>query len=124
MKSTFFTVVGTAFLLSFSVNVLAQDAIYTLEYAETSPIKEVPLKNATLKLEIYRSENPAGFEKASTDAGQSFKLDKAYNLEVVGIQGEEKFNARCSGSATTQDTTIKITCNPKKKDNPPEEIED
>jgi len=124
MKSTFFTVAGTALLLAFSVNVYAEDTVYTLEYSATSPIKDLSLKNATLKLEVYRSEKPSGYEKAVTDENQKFKLDKSYNLEVVGIQGEEKLNARCSGSGTTTDTKIMITCNPKAADNPPEEIED
>lgn len=124
MKTTLFTATSAALLLVFSVNAQAEDATYTLEYSATSPIKDLSLKNATLKLEVYRSEKPGGYEKAITDTNQSFTLDKKYDLEVVGIQGEEKLNARCSGSGTTTDPKIMITCNPKAADNPTEEIED
>lgn len=124
MKSTFTKVVGATLLLACSVPVYADNATYTLEYSATSPIKDLSLKNATLKLEVYRSDNPSGYEKAVTDGNQAFKLDNNYNLEVVGIQGEEKYNARCSGSGTTTDPKIMITCNPKAADKPAEEIED
>lgn len=121
------TVAGAVLLSTLSMTALAEEAIYSLEYSPSSPIKDLSLKNADLKLEIYKSDNPAGYQDMKTDDTQSFKLDGNYDLEVVSIKGEEKFNARCSGSATTTNPKILISCTPKdnsKNTSTTEEIED
>jgi hypothetical protein len=127
MSLKIITVAGTVLISTLSMNVLAEEANYSLEYSPTSPIKEVPLDNAQLKLEVYKSDNPAGFQEVTTDANRNFKLDGSYNLEVVSIKGEEKHNAQCSGSGTTTDSKIMISCTPKNnagKASKAEEVED
>lgn len=121
------TVLSAVLLSALSMNVMADEATYSLEYTQTSPIKDISLKNAGLKVQVYKSDNPAGYQDMTTDENQTFKLDGAYDLEVVSIKGEEKYNAHCSGSATATNTKVMITCNPKNKTtdmSKPEELQD
>lgn len=83
---------------------------YTLTYHEDSPVKNVPLANTTVKVELYKYSLPRGVLEVNTDAKQVFVLDDAYDLEVTYVKNEDQYHARCSGYATVQDTTIKITC--------------
>lgn len=92
---------------------------FTLEYAENSPIKDVPLKNATLKNVVYYYGNPNGVMDVTTDADQNFTFKfgdgKSTVLSLVAIDGQEKYNARCSGNLLSNDTKMLITCKPTKK---------
>ena len=83
---------------------------YTLQYAPNSPIKSVPLQNATVMLELYDYEKPDGFKRVKTNANQAFFVNQGQDFEVVGIVGERKQNARCSGYATTTQQKILIRC--------------
>ncbi len=85
---------------------------YTIEYDSSSPIKNVPLKNATLVLEIYKYEKPAGYLEAKTNASNNFSINHEQDFDVVGIVGEKKYNARCSGISATGAPKIKISCVP------------
>lgn len=89
------------------------DAKYSLEYASSSPIKEVSLKDAEMSIELFSSEKPKGYINVRTDSNQSFSLKQEQDFEIVSIKGEEKYNARCSGPGTTTNTKIQITCTPK-----------
>lgn len=95
------------FCCTFSVQARDQ---YTIEYEDNSPIKNVPLNNATLVLKVYDYQKPDGFKRVETNAKNTFSLNTAKDFEVVSIIGEKKFNARCSGSATTTQQKIKIRC--------------
>src|SRR5689334_19832013 len=108
-------------LLSFGFVFLYQatcfaDVKYTVEYAPSSPIKEVSLKDAEMNLELYSSENPSGYVSVRTDSNQTFSLKQEQDLEVVSVKGEEKYNARCSGPSTSSKVKIQITCVPKGND--------
>ncbi len=85
---------------------------YTIEYSSSSPIKSIPLKNATLVLEIYKYENPAGFRHVKTNATKNFSFHHGQDFDVIGIVGEKKYNARCSGISAKNAAKIKITCVP------------
>ncbi|MBS0285827.1 MAG: hypothetical protein JSR17_00505 [Proteobacteria bacterium] len=84
--------------------------MYTLEYANNSPIKSIPLQNATLVLEVYNYDYPDGYRRIKTNANKTFFLRNSEDFEIVGIIGEKKHNARCSGYGTTSNQTIKIRC--------------
>jgi len=100
-------------------NVFAGSVEYSLDYDSDSPIKDLPLANAQLKIEIFEFDKPHGYEEVKTDEHASFTLDKAVDLEVVSIQGEEQYQARCSGSATIANPLIKIRCQTALQDNQP-----
>lgn len=110
MTKTLYTLM-TATLVLFSFSAQAEGVVYKLEYAKDSPITDVSLKNAQIKLEMYSNDNPNGFRVITTDAKGAFVLDQGYNFEVVSIENEEQKGARCSGSATPTATTISIKCN-------------
>lgn len=113
MRSKVMIIAGAVVLSTLSMNVVAAEATYTLDYAASSPIKDVSLKNAALKIEVYKNDNPSGYQDVTTDANQTFKLDSNYDLEVVSVQDQDKHNANCSGSATSTNPKIMITCTPK-----------
>jgi hypothetical protein len=107
--------IKTLFLLSMSSVFLYQspcfaETKYSIEYASSSPIKEVSLKDAEMSIELFSSEKPKGFINVRTDSNQSFTLTQEQDFEIVSIKGEEKYNARCSGPGTSTNTKIQITC--------------
>ncbi len=83
---------------------------FTLEYAKDSPIQNVPLNNSTIVLKMYRYEKPAGFKYIKTNGMRSFFLNNNEDFEVVGIVGEKKRNARCSGYGMDTNQKIIIRC--------------
>ena len=90
-----------ACLLSFNVNA------YSINYADNSPIKDVPLKNATLKLKVYYNGNPRGFMDVTTDENQKFDLKdfkdtSAVSLEILSISDQDKYNARCKNTVASE----------------------
>lgn len=97
----------------------AEEKKFSIEYAENSPIKDVPLKNATLKSIVYYYGNPNGITEVTTDEDQkfSFKFGDGSStvLSLVAIDGQDKFNASCSGNLLTNDTKMVVTCKPTKK---------
>ncbi|MGD9591631.1 MAG: hypothetical protein AB7V32_03830 [Candidatus Berkiella sp.] len=103
----FFAVGAVTLCASFCVQA---SQTYTLQYAANSPIKSVPLRNATLVLEIYDYDKPDGFKRIKTNTKKSFTLNYGEDFEVVGIVGERKKNARCSGYATPENKKIIIRC--------------
>jgi hypothetical protein len=90
------------------------DVKYSVEYDPSSPVKTIPLKEITLKLDLYQFSKPAGFVEVKTDQNQSFTLKEAYSLEVTSIQDQDKYKAMCSGYATEVEPKIIITCDLKK----------
>ncbi len=84
---------------------------YSVEYDPNSPIKTIPLKDVTIKLELYQYSKPAGFSEVKTDVNQNFTLNQAYSVEVTSVQDQEKFKAMCSGYATESEAKVLITCN-------------
>lgn len=99
--------------LLFSITALAESDKsdknkFSIEYAEKSPIKEVPLKNATLKIRVWYNGNPSGDMEVSTDENQNFTLDQfkdpsAVALQILSITDQEKYNARCQNTEDSGD---------------------
>ncbi len=100
-------------LIGFNATFCKAETSYSLEYASNSPIKSVPLNNASLKLEIYAYDNPHGYIHVKTDENKQFSLGHSHNFAVLEITGEAKYHARCSGYATYKNEKIKITCSPR-----------
>lgn len=81
---------------------------FSIDYAEKSPVKDIPLNNTTLKLKVWYNGNPRGIIEVSTDENHHFKLDEfkdasAIALEVVSIKDEEKYNAGCRSVTKPKD---------------------
>jgi hypothetical protein len=97
---------------------LNPDTTYTIAYVEKSPIKHVPLQNTTLKVMVFYNGNPMGIEEVSTDADGNFTFDKykdgkAIRLEVISVNDQNKFNARCRDTESPSDLhQIQIVCEP------------
>lgn len=93
--------------------------VYSVEYAVNSPLKTVPLKNATLKVVIYYYGNPRGNISVITDDKQNFNVVTAFGksaaLDVVSIAEQNKYKAACYGTAPVGQTKILITCRANKK---------
>lgn len=94
--------------LSFGVE--AAEEQYTLEYAPDSPVKIVPLKEVILEIALFQYNNPAGFREMKTDENQTFTLSGAYNLEILSIENQGKYKAKCSGYGMQGDPKVVITC--------------
>lgn len=95
---------------SLPLHIEAREVEYTLKYAENSPIKTVPLKDIFLEIALFQYNNPAGFRELKTDDHQSFSLYGAYDVEILSIQNQGKFKARCSGYGVQGNPKIEITC--------------
>lgn len=105
--------------LLLSTTAFAAGVEYNLDYAPDSPIKDLPLSNAQLKIEIYQYDKPHGYHDVKTDEHATFRLDEAVDLEIVSIKGEDQYQARCSGSGTVANRQINIRCQSQQQDNQP-----
>lgn len=87
---------------------------FAIEYADNSPIKSVPLKNAKMMVKVYYYDNPDGVLSIKTNDNQRFGLKykdlKAVAMEIISIDGEDKYKANCSGTTKPGHSTIKISC--------------
>jgi len=108
MKNKAFTLFFSLTFVLLSANTQAK-TVYSLKYDPASPIKSVSLKNASVMIEIYDYGIPRGYYEVKTDANQSFSLNDQQDLEVVSINGEEKYRALCSGNPG-KNNMIAITC--------------
>jgi len=93
---------------------------YSIEHTKNAPIDNVPLHEAKLNVQVYYYGNPRGQISVVTGKDQSFTIGKfraksAVSLEVLSIENEEDYDARCTGYAEPGNTQIFITCHPKRK---------
>ncbi|WP_192877345.1 hypothetical protein [Legionella pneumophila] len=108
----------------FTTVLLAQyrNGVFSVEYSRTSPIKNIPLKKATLKIKIYYYGYPRGYYTVVTDKRQHFVIsyDDKYQiaLELIAISGQEKYNALCRGETKPGQLKIMVVCNPHRKTTP------
>jgi len=92
---------------------------YTVEHKSNSPVKTVPLKEAKLNVQVYYYGNPRGQITVVTNQDQSFTIGKfrtksAVGLEVLSVEDENEYYARCKGYAAPGTTQITITCKQKR----------
>ncbi|HEX2549125.1 MAG TPA: hypothetical protein VHM20_04795 [Gammaproteobacteria bacterium] len=91
---------------------------YAIKYSDSSPIKKIPLENNNLKVQVYYYGNPMGFDIVSTDYDGNFTYDKykdtkAVDLEILAIDDQDKYKARCSGSMNARAAhELSVTCKP------------
>ncbi len=88
---------------------------YQITYSEKSKLKDVPLINTRLQIQAYYNGNPQGRETINTNDKQAFYLTrfkdpKALAIEIVSIDKQNDFKARCSGFAKPGETTINVEC--------------
>lgn len=93
---------------------------YFVDYDPSSNMKDIPLKNMKMKIEVYYYGNPEGRLDVVTDDNQTFNIEphkdtQSLMLEVLSIADQEKYKARCSGLVTPGFTKVMIKCNPTKK---------
>lgn len=99
-----------------SVTAKEPDGIqYQIAYSEKSNLKDVPLMNARLQIQAYYNGNPQGRETINTNDKQAFYLTrfkdpKVLAIEIVSIDKQNDFKARCTGFAKPGETTINIEC--------------
>jgi hypothetical protein len=90
---------------------------YSVEFSPNSKIKDIPLQNASLKIQVYYYGNPNGLQMITTDENQQFTMpefkdSKFVAIDVLSINDQEKYHAICSGAVTPQHNTIIINCKP------------
>lgn len=89
---------------------------FSIKYADNSPLKDVPLKNATLHIKVYYNGNPRGTMNVKTNAKQAFSLKEFPDqsnvaIEVLSIVDQKKHNASCSNTPESGDKPeISIIC--------------
>lgn len=93
---------------------------YTVAHKKDSELNDIPLKEAKLNVQVYYYGNPRGQIKVVTGQDQSFTIGKfkaksAVALEVLSLEDEDDYDARCKGYAGPGTTDIIITCKPKQK---------
>lgn len=109
MKNKLFGILIGSLLFLCWINCPA-DTAYTIEYAPNSPIKDIPLKNAVLHIQLFSDGIPRGFTSATTDENQTFTLKEKEVFAILSIKGEEKHHALCSGNGNWHNNKIMITC--------------
>lgn len=91
---------------------------YAIKYSDSSPIKKIPLENNSLKIQVYYNGNPMGFDIVTTDYDRHFTFEKykdtnILDLEVLSIDDQDKYKARCSGNMTSRSShELTVTCKP------------
>lgn len=89
---------------------------YTVKLVDNSPVKDVSLKNTTLRFEVYYHAIPEGYIEVSTNDSQKFNYE--YNkenqdvaLSLLGVKGQEQKNADCIGTTTPENPfTVLVIC--------------
>lgn len=85
---------------------------YTVEYTESSAIKSVSLKNATLRIRLYGNGSPHEFLTLKTNDKQELKFKHHHSdnliIEVLSIKGQPE-NLVCHGTAR-DNQNIEIDC--------------
>lgn len=79
---------------------------FSIAYDDNSPMKDVPLKNATLKMKVWYNGNPSGEIEATTDENQRFDLIQfkdptAVSLEILSITDQDKYHSLCRNTPDT-----------------------
>ncbi len=83
---------------------------YSIEYDKNSPLQNVPLTNADLRIQLFADGTPKGFLEVKTDDYRSFSFDEYKNFEILSIKGEEQYHAHCFGYGIDHATKVSITC--------------
>lgn len=107
---TMLKIISLLIIFTLPYCVEAAEEKYTLEYAFDSPIKTVPLKEVVLEIALFQYNNPAGLRELKTDENQTFTLNGAYNLEILSIENQAKYKAKCSGYGMQGNPKVFITC--------------
>lgn len=96
-----------------------RNGVFSVEYSKRSPLKNIPLKKATLIIKIYYYGYPRGHSSVVTDEKQHFVIsyyDKyQIALELIAISGQEKYKALCRGETKPGQLKLIVVCNPYKK---------
>lgn len=97
----------------FTCQMLHAATAYTLELANSSPVKDISLKSATVKIAVYSNGAPQGFQEVLTDQNQSFSLDGKFAdplaVEILSVKNENK-QFSCHGVAEPGQTKISLSC--------------
>lgn len=88
---------------------------YTVDYDPSSKIKDIPLKNISMNVEVYYYGNPEGRMNIQLDDSQNFVFDKYPEnsylaLEVLSLSDQNQYHAKCSGLASPRSNKLKIKC--------------
>ncbi|MFC7781337.1 hypothetical protein [Legionella taurinensis] len=98
-----------------------RNVVFSVEYSKASPIKNTPLKKATLIIKIYYYGYPRGHSSVLTDEKQHFIMgyDDQYQiaLELIAISGQEQYKALCRGESKPGQSKLIVVCMPYKKKN-------
>jgi hypothetical protein len=92
--------------------------VYAIKYNNFSPMKNVPLENSNLKIQVYYNGNPVGFEVVQTDDSKNFTFEKYpdtqfVTMEVLAVENQEQYHAYCKGGMDAEGShEIIITCKP------------
>ncbi|MFO9572960.1 hypothetical protein SDB74_08700 [Legionella pneumophila serogroup 1] len=121
MARKWMVVIGCVLLSLLAMVSLAQyrNGVFSVEYSKTSPIKNIPLKKATLIIKIYYYGYPRGHFSVVTDEKQQFIMgyDDTYQiaLELISISGQEQYKALCRGESKPGQLKLIVVCTPHKK---------
>lgn len=88
---------------------------YSVEHASSSAVNTIPLKKAGMQVQVYYFGNPKGRIKVVTGDNQTFTIGKfrsvsGVGLEVLSLDNEDDYQARCRGYAPPGTTQLKLDC--------------
>ncbi|HEN5660732.1 TPA: hypothetical protein U6352_001966 [Legionella pneumophila] len=121
MAKQWMVLIGCVVLSLLTTASLAQyrNGVFSVEYSKASPIKNIPLKKATLIIKIYYYGYPKGHFSVVTDEKQHIIMgyDDKYQiaLELIAISGQEQYKALCRGESKPGQLKLIVVCNPYKK---------
>ena len=71
-----------------------------------------------MKVQVYYNGNPMGFDVVTTDYDRNFTFEKykdtkSLDLEILAIDDQDKYKARCSGNMVSRAAhELTVTCKP------------
>ncbi len=90
---------------------------YRLVYSKNSPMKDLSLNNADIKVRLFSNGIPQGHQAFKTNEQGEFEFTmpkhvhyKSINMNVVQIQDDAKKNEVCEGYLSHSKNELKITC--------------
>lgn len=93
---------------------------YRLVYAKNSPMTDLSLNNAEIKVHLYSNGVPKGQQVFKTNEQGEFEFNqpkhvhsRAISMNLIRLQNDAKNNEACEGYLDHKKNELKVTCQKK-----------
>lgn len=93
---------------------------YRLVYAKNSPMTDLSLNNAEIKVHLYSNGVPKGQQVLKTNEQGEFEVNqpkhihaRAISMNLIHLQNDAKNNETCEGFLVNGKNELKVTCQKK-----------